>query len=139
MTDKSGRCRGNCTPPETADTISFDAVAEQGGPAGPLGLKRGFERVDRREKYSKASSTSYCPFSRCVYLTRKGNATYQREAKIVLMGEGNLLKYGFDWSNASIPALAAVSPNLATGPLHNLSFTLVDAVVQILTLNERGK
>jgi hypothetical protein len=41
---------------------------------------------------------------------------YQREAKIVLIGEGKFFKYEFDWSKARIPAFAAVSPNLETGP-----------------------
>ena len=41
---------------------------------------------------------------------------YHREAKIVLIGEGKFFKYEFDWSKARIPALAAVSPNLETGP-----------------------
>jgi hypothetical protein len=35
---------------------------------------------------------------------------------MVLIGEGRSFKYEFDWSNARIPALAAVSPNLETGP-----------------------
>jgi hypothetical protein len=41
---------------------------------------------------------------------------YHRDAKIVLIGEGKSFKYEFDWSKARIPALAAVSPNLETGP-----------------------
>jgi hypothetical protein len=35
---------------------------------------------------------------------------------MVLIGEGKSFKYEFDWSKARIPALAAVSPNLETGP-----------------------
>lgn len=35
---------------------------------------------------------------------------------MVLIGEGKPFKYEFDWSKARIPAFAAVSPNLATGP-----------------------
>ena len=35
---------------------------------------------------------------------------------IVLIGEGSPFKYEFESSRASIPALAAVSPNLETGP-----------------------
>jgi hypothetical protein len=41
---------------------------------------------------------------------------YHREAKTVLIGEGKFFKYEFDCSKARIPALAAVSPNLETGP-----------------------
>lgn len=36
---------------------------------------------------------------------------------MVFMGDGRFFKYGFDWSKARIPALAAVSPNLETGPV----------------------
>jgi hypothetical protein len=32
------------------------------------------------------------------------------------MGVGKSFKYEFEWSSARIPALAAVSPNLETGP-----------------------
>jgi hypothetical protein len=35
---------------------------------------------------------------------------------MVLIGEGKFFKYEFDWSKARIPAFAAVSPNLETGP-----------------------
>jgi len=43
--------------------------------------------------------------------------THHRDANMVLMGEGRNFKYEFDWSSAKIPALAAVSPNLDTGPI----------------------
>jgi hypothetical protein len=33
------------------------------------------------------------------------------------MGDGKFFRYEFDWSKARIPALAAVSPNLETGPI----------------------
>ena len=39
-----------------------------------------------------------------------------REAKIVLTNAGRCFMYEFDWSNARIPALAAVSPKRETGP-----------------------
>jgi hypothetical protein len=42
--------------------------------------------------------------------------SYHKEANMVLIGEGKSFKYEFDWSNARIPAFAAVSPNLETGP-----------------------
>jgi hypothetical protein len=35
---------------------------------------------------------------------------------MVLIGEGKPFKYEFDWSKARMPAFAAVSPNLETGP-----------------------
>jgi hypothetical protein len=41
---------------------------------------------------------------------------YLSDANTVLMGEGRSFKYEFDWRRASMPALAAVSPNRATGP-----------------------
>lgn len=46
-----------------------------------------------------------------------GEQTYQSEAKMVLMGEGRVFRYEFDWSRARMPALAAVSPNRDTGPV----------------------
>jgi hypothetical protein len=46
-----------------------------------------------------------------------GLGKYQRETKIVLIGDGRSFKYEFDCSKARIPALAAVSPNLETGPV----------------------
>lgn len=44
-------------------------------------------------------------------------AAAQTDAKTVLMGEGSRFRYGLEWSNARIPAFAAVSPNLETGPI----------------------
>lgn len=55
--------------------------------------------------------------SRFIGKANKTN-TYHKEAKMVLIGEGRFFKYGFDWSKARIPALAAVSPNLESGPRH---------------------
>lgn len=46
----------------------------------------------------------------------RGTWTYHREAKMVLMGEGRSFRNEFDCSRARIPTLAAVSPNLETGP-----------------------
>ena len=42
---------------------------------------------------------------------------YHSDAKIVLIGEGRPLRSGFDWRRASMPALAAVSPNREMGPM----------------------
>jgi hypothetical protein len=46
---------------------------------------------------------------------------YQRETKIVLIGEGKSFRYELDASKARMPALAAVSPNRATGPTLSIS------------------
>jgi hypothetical protein len=45
------------------------------------------------------------------------NAAAQKEANIVWIGDGSWLKYPLDLSKARIPALAAVSPKRAMGPL----------------------
>lgn len=44
---------------------------------------------------------------------------YLREAKTVFAGDGKCFKYEFDCSSARIPAFAAVSPNLASGPKYS--------------------
>jgi hypothetical protein len=54
--------------------------------------------------------------------------SYQREAKIVLIGEGKFFKYEFDCSKARIPAFAAVSPNLETGPGQLSSYHVITRI-----------
>jgi hypothetical protein len=44
---------------------------------------------------------------------------------MVWIGEGKFFKYEFDWSKASIPAFAAVSPNLETGPTQLSSYNTI--------------
>lgn len=44
------------------------------------------------------------------------NKAAHADAKTVLIGDGKPARYPFELSNAKIPAFAAVSPNLATGP-----------------------
>jgi hypothetical protein len=49
---------------------------------------------------------------------------------MVLIGEGKSFKYEFDWSKARIPAFAAVSPNLETGPTQSsLDYTTEIGIV----------
>ena len=50
--------------------------------------------------------------------------SYHRDANIVWIGVGKSFKYEFEWSNARIPALAAVSPNLETGPRLSIDLQL---------------
>jgi hypothetical protein len=60
---------------------------------------------------------------------------YHKEANMVLIGEGKPFKYEFDWSKARIPAFAAVSPNLETGPTPS-DHEIRTKAMKALTLNE---
>lgn len=51
-----------------------------------------------------------------------------------MIGVGKSFKYEFDWSKARIPALAAVSPNLETGP--ELLLYLNRSSIRKLTLDQ---
>lgn len=50
---KSRRGRRKRAPPETADAVRLDALAEDGCPARSLGLQRGFQSVDGRENHAE--------------------------------------------------------------------------------------
>ena len=51
ISHKRRRGRRERAPPETAEAVRLDALAEDGGPARSLSLKRGFESVDGREDH----------------------------------------------------------------------------------------
>ena len=78
-------------------------------------LESCLEGVDRGEDYAEAGGTGNLISLQIV--VEEELRHYHRDAKMVLMGEGRSLRYEFDCSKARIPALAAVSPNLETGPI----------------------
>lgn len=114
MPNKGGSCSSECTPPETSDSIRLDASSEERSSTCSLCLEGSLECVDGGEDHAESrragtTSAQVGPTPQELY--------YHRDAKIVLMGDGRVFKYGFDWSRARMPALAAVSPNLETGPV----------------------
>ena len=60
-------CRGEGTPPEASDAIRLDALAEQGGPAGALGLERCLQGVDGSKEGCPSPSPSLSPSPRRTY------------------------------------------------------------------------
>ena len=57
---------------------------------------------------------------------------HHKEAKMVLIGEGKFFMYEFDCSRARMPALAAVSPNLETGPMPLISYHRIVNCIEFL-------
>lgn len=111
---RTGRSKGS--PPESADAVRLDALAQKSAATGPLHLKCRLECIDRRENHSEsrgAVSASVLEHS-IVILRQKPNLI---EANTVLKRTGMSLRYELDCRSASIPAFAAVSPNLETGPI----------------------
>lgn len=82
-----------------------------------LHLERRLESVDGSEDHSEGGSAWYRPDQLANLLGGDNLRPYHNDAKMVLTGGGRFFKYEFDWSRARIPAFAAVSPNLETGPI----------------------
>lgn len=55
--DESSAYSGDGSPPETPDSVRFDALAEEGGSGCALDLEGCFEGVDWREGNAKGGST----------------------------------------------------------------------------------
>jgi len=124
ISNKCSRSRGKSTPPQASDPVSLNALSEQCGSTGTLHLKGCLESVNRSKYHSKSRST-LVPLVFPSNSQKDGNlAAYHKDTKMVLIGEGRSFKYEFDWSRARIPALAAVSPNLATGPTQLSLYTI---------------
>lgn len=114
----SNKCcagRGEGTPPQTPDAVLLDALPKYGSPIGTLRLEGCLQSINRGKDHSETSSAGHQHISIRITGVEQIDS-YQREAKIVFIGDGRCFKYEFDCSNAIIPVFAAVSPNLAAGP-----------------------
>lgn len=57
VSNKSRSRSGKSSPPQSSDSMLFDALAKQGSPTGTLGLESRLERIDGSEDHAESSGT----------------------------------------------------------------------------------
>jgi hypothetical protein len=100
-------------------------LAEKSNTSRSLGLQSCFQGVDRCQNHTKCRSARFTCKSKTPAIARLKTATHASEANIVLASDGRSFRYGLDCKSARIPALAAVSPKRANGPVNQTELARV--------------